>query len=97
MTTSSLPTSDMALSADTIKATNKLAFWNFFVAFAAFAVALPMGAYQVLERSSMFPAIENASVYYASTSTHGVLMAYVLSTYFIMGFGYHTAVHSLKQ
>ena len=97
MTTSSLSSNDSALSPNTVKATNKLAFWNFFVAFAAFAVALPMGAYQVLERSGMFPAIENASVYYASTSTHGVLMAYVLSTYFIMGFGYHTAVHSLKQ
>ena len=97
MATSSHVTSDIALSAETTAATNKLAFWNFFVAFAAFALALPMGAYQVLERSGMFPAIESASVYYASTSTHGVLMAYVLSTYFIMGFGYHTAVHSLKQ
>jgi len=79
------------------KSANKLAFWNFFVAFAAFALALPMGAYQALERSGMFPAIDNAQVYYASTSTHGVLMAFVLSTYFIMGFGYHTAVNSLKQ
>lgn len=96
-TSSSHATTGIALSAEVTDATNKLAFWNFFVAFAAFALALPMGAYQVLERSGMFPAIESAPVYYASTSTHGVLMAYVLSTYFIMGFGYHTAVHSLKQ
>ena len=94
---SSYAATGIALSTEVTDATNKLAFWNFFVAFAAFALALFMGAYQVLERSGMFPAIESASVYYASTSTHGVLMAYVLSTYFIMGFGYHTAVHSLKQ
>ncbi len=97
MATSSRVINDIALSTETTDSTNKLAFWNFFVAFAAFALALPMGAYQVLERSGMFPALENALVYYSSTSTHGVLMAYVLSTYFIMGFGYHTAVHSLKQ
>ncbi|WP_051640868.1 cbb3-type cytochrome c oxidase subunit I [Thiomicrorhabdus sp. Milos-T2] len=85
------------ISTDTVNTGNKLAFWNFFVAFAAFALALPMGAYQVLERSGLFPAIDNAAVYYASTSSHGVLMAYVLSTFFIMGFGYHTAIHSLKM
>lgn len=97
MTESTLTSRDIALPVDSTNTTNKLAFWNFFIAFAAFALALPMGAYQVLERSGMVPAIENAAVYYASTSTHGVLMAYVLSTFFIMGFGYHTAVHSLKQ
>ncbi len=97
MATLSRAVGDNALSAETIQSTNKLAFWNFFVAFAAFALAIPMGAYQVLERSGFFPGLENAPLYYASTSTHGVLMAYVLSTYFIMGFGYHTAVHSLKQ
>ena len=75
----------------------KLGLWNMWVAFAAFIVALPMGLYQVAERSDLFPALESAEVYYASVSTHGVLMAYVFSTFFIMGFGYHTAAYSLKQ
>lgn len=88
---------NLKLSVKTIRDTNKLAFWNFFIAFASFSLALPMGAYQVLARSGMFPQLENAELYYTSVSTHGVLMAYVLSTFFIMGFGYHTAVNSLKQ
>ncbi len=90
-------TQEIGLSSKTIATTNKLAFWNFFIAFASFALALPMGAYQVLARSGYFPKLENAELYYTSVSTHGVLMAYVLSTFFIMGFGYHTAVNSLKQ
>ncbi len=80
-----------------INNTNKLAFWNFFIAFTAFGLALPMGTYQVLARSGLFPKLEDSELYYTSVSTHGVLMAYVLSTFFIMGFGYHTAVNSLKQ
>ena len=56
-----------------------------------------MGEYQVLERSGIFPAIQSPSVYFASVSTHGVLMAFVLTTFFIMGFGYFIATTSLKQ
>jgi cytochrome c oxidase subunit 1 len=85
------------LTATEQKSVNRITFWNIFVAFAAFALAVPMGAYQVLVRSGYFPELKNAALYYTSVSTHGVLMAYVLSTFFIMGFGYHTAANSLKQ
>ncbi|HFD13388.1 MAG TPA: cytochrome C oxidase subunit I, partial [Crenotrichaceae bacterium] len=77
--------------------TNRLALSHLWVAFAAFIVACFMGLYQVLERSGVFPALESPTAYFASVSTHGVLMAYVLTTFFIMGFGYHTAVTSLNQ
>lgn len=70
---------------------------NMWVGFGAFAAAIPMGLYQVAERSNLFPAAESREIYYASVSTHGVLMAYVLTTFFIMGFGYFVALHSLKQ
>jgi len=70
---------------------------NMWVGFGAFAAAIPMGLYQVAERSDLFPAAESREIYYASVSTHGVLMAYVLTTFFIMGFGYFVALHSLKQ
>jgi cytochrome c oxidase subunit 1 len=36
-------------------------------------------------------------VYFASVSSHGVLMAFVLTIFFITGFGYYTAATSLKQ
>jgi cytochrome c oxidase subunit 1 len=35
--------------------------------------------------------------YFLSVTTHGVWMAYVLTTFFIMGFGYFTAETSLER
>ncbi|GAB4358332.1 MAG: b(o/a)3-type cytochrome-c oxidase subunit 1 [Methylohalobius crimeensis] len=77
--------------------TRQLSIWNFGVAFSAFLIAAFMGFYQVVERSGIFPALESAKVYFASVSSHGVLMAYVLTTFFIMGFGYYTAATALQR
>lgn len=74
----------------------KLALAHFWVAFGAFAIACLMGGYQVIERSGFVPIVESREVYYASASTHGVLMAFVLTFFFIMGFGYYVATSSLK-
>jgi len=76
---------------------NKLGLWNMWVAFAALALGLPMGLFQAAERSGFFPVIENTAVYFASTSTHGVLLAFVLTTFFAMGWGYHTMAHSVNK
>jgi len=73
-----------------------LALSHMWVAFTAFIVACFMGEFQVLERSGLFESLTSISVYFASVSTHGVLMAFVLTTFFIMGFGYYTASHSLN-
>lgn len=78
-------------------AEKKLALVHFWVAFGAFALACVLGEYQVIERSGFFPMLKSPTVYFASVSTHGVLMAFVLTTFFIMGFGYITASSSLKQ
>ncbi|SJM88999.1 Cytochrome c oxidase subunit 1 [Crenothrix polyspora] len=77
-------------------AERKLALSHLWVAFIAFIVACFMGEYQVLERSGLIPALDSPTVYFASVSTHGVLMGFVLTTFFIMGFGYYTATTSLK-
>ncbi|MGB5495623.1 MAG: cbb3-type cytochrome c oxidase subunit I, partial [Sedimenticolaceae bacterium] len=74
-----------------------VAMANLWVAFAAFFVAIVLGLYQVANRSGLFPEIESHEMYFASVSTHGVLMAFVLTTFFIMGFGYYTASTSLKR
>jgi cytochrome c oxidase subunit 1 len=74
-----------------------LALANFWVAFAAFIVAILLGLYQVANRSGLFPEIESHELYFASVSTHGVLMGFVLTTFFIMGFGYYTATSTLKR
>jgi cytochrome c oxidase subunit 1 len=76
--------------------TKRLALFNFWIAFGSFALASVFGMYQVLERSGLLKFIESPAVYFASVSTHGVLMAFVLTTFFIMGFGYYTATTSLK-
>lgn len=78
-------------------AENKLALSHMWVALIAFILACFMGEFQVLERSGFIDAIQSPSVYFASVSSHGVLMGYVLTTFFIMGFGYYTAATSLKQ
>jgi cytochrome c oxidase subunit I len=77
-------------------AERKLALSHLWVAFAAFILACFMGEYQVLERSGFITALNSPTVYFASVSTHGVLMAFVLTTFFIMGFGYYIATTSLK-
>lgn len=68
---------------------------HFWVAFGAFGLASVLGFYQVLERSGIITAIQSPAVYFASVSTHGVLMGFVLTTFFIMGFGYYVATTSL--
>lgn len=74
----------------------KLALSHMSVAFCAFILACFMGEYQVLERSGLIESLGSPTVYFASVSTHGVLMAYVLTTFFVMGFGYYTAASSLQ-
>ncbi len=77
--------------------TRNLTLWNLSVAFVAFVVACFLGFYQVVERSGLFEFLKSERLYFTSVSTHGVLMAFVLTTFFIMGFGYYTAVTSLKR
>ena len=70
---------------------------NLWVAFAAFFVAIILGLYQVVNRSGLFPEVESHELYFASVSTHGVLMGFVLTIFFIMGFGYYTATSALRR
>lgn len=73
----------------------KLILSHFAVAFLAFLVACLLGVFQVLERAEIIPLW--AAGYYASVTAHGVIMAFVLTTYFIVGFGYYTAVSTLQR
>ncbi len=75
---------------------SRLPLANIWIAFITFALAAFMGLYQVAERSGLFPKIEIIELYFRSVSSHGVIMGYVLTTFFIMGFGYWVASSSLK-
>lgn len=72
-----------------------LALAHFWVAFAAFLAAALLGVYQVLERAELIPI--DAERYYQSVTAHGMIMGFVLTTFFITGFGYATAADSLKR
>ena len=75
----------------------RLCLAHFWVAFAAFAAAAVLGAWQMWVRSPLGAHIGTPEDYYMSLTAHGVAMAYVLTTFFIMGFGYFVAVTSLDR
>ncbi len=77
--------------------TSRLVRAHLWVAFAAFAVAALMGAAQMLVRSELTAPAERPETYFISVTAHGTLMAYVLPTLFIMGFGYFVAVTALNR
>ncbi len=77
--------------------TEKLCLAHFWVAFAAFVVAAILGVYQMWVRSPLGAKVGSPSLYFLSVTAHGTAMAYVLTTFFIMGFGYFVAVTALDR
>jgi cytochrome c oxidase subunit I len=74
-----------------------LAIAHIGVAVAAFGVASAMGALQALSIADVpFPQ-RSESLYYLAVTAHGVLMALVFTTFFIMGLGYVFAEESLGR
>ena len=75
----------------------RLCLAHFWVAFAAFLVAAVLGTWQMWVRSPLGANIGTPDTYFMSVTAHGASMAYVLTTFFIMGFGYFVAVTSLSR
>ncbi|MGE5539269.1 MAG: cbb3-type cytochrome c oxidase subunit I [Gemmatimonas sp.] len=63
----------------------------------AFAIAAALGAWQMLARSPLPAPFLTAASYFGSVTLHGTTMAYVLPTFFIMGFGYYVAETALDR
>ena len=76
---------------------DRLCLAHFWVAFAAFLAACVLGAWQMWVRSPLGAQIGTPSLYFMSVTAHGVAMAYVLTTFFIMGFGYFVAATALAR
>ena len=74
-----------------------LALWHYWVAFATFLPAVLLGAWQMLMRSPLPAPLDDPDAYYASVTLHGTAMAYVVTTFFAMGFGYAVAATSLGR
>ena len=75
----------------------RLCLAHFWVAFAAFVVACVLGTWQMWVRSPLGANLGTPGTYFMSVTAHGVVMAYVLTTFFIMGFGYFVAVTALAR
>ena len=75
----------------------RLALFHCWVAFAVFLPAVLLGAWQMLMRSPLPAPLDDSAAYYASVTLHGTAMAYVVTTFFIMGFGYAVAATSLGR
>jgi len=75
----------------------RLPLAHFGVAVAAFGVASMMAVMQALSRADLKLPARTAQIYYISVTAHGVLMALVFTTFFIMGFGYVVARTALGR
>ena len=75
----------------------KLALANLWVAIGAFTVASGMAFMQSLSRADLDLPFRTVRMYYLSVTAHGVLMAIVFTTFFIMGFGYVVAERALGR
>src|SRR5215216_5314661 len=75
----------------------RLTLAHLWVAFAAFAVAAVLGVWQMWARSPLPTPFLTANAYFTSVTAHGVSMAYVLTTFVVMGFGYYVAETALAR
>ena len=75
----------------------RLTLLHFWVAFGLFLPAVVLGAWQMLMRSPLPAPLDDPNAYYASVTLHGTVMAYVLTTFFAMGFGYVVTATSLGR
>jgi cytochrome c oxidase subunit 1 len=75
----------------------RLVLWHLWVAFAAFAVAIVLGEWQMFVRSPLSAWVGNPEYYYRSVTEHGTVMAYVFPTLVAMGFGYAITELALKR
>lgn len=76
---------------------DRLPYAHLWVAILAFATAAAMALMQALSRASLDLPYRSAKMYYLSVTAHGVLMALVFTTFFIMAFGYVVIRHALNQ
>jgi len=80
-----------------VRNVERLCLAHFYVAFTAFLAAAFLGTWQMWVRSPLGADIGTPGQYFTSVTAHGVSMAYLLTIFFIMGFGYFVAVTALDR
>ena len=91
------PTAAADAPAERALGVGRLTLAHLWVAIAAFTLACVLGVWQMWARSPIEAPAHTAQNYFRSVTLHGVSMAYVLTTFFIMGFGYFVAETALKR
>jgi cytochrome c oxidase subunit 1 len=76
---------------------HKLATANIGVAVGAFGIAASMAMMQALSRANLDLPGRTPQMYYLSVTAHGVLMALVFTTFFIMGLGVALTTAALER
>jgi cytochrome c oxidase subunit 1 len=76
---------------------DRLPLAHLWVAILAFGAAAGMALMQALSRASLELPWRSPKLYYLSVTAHGVLMAIVFTTFFIMGFGYVVATRTMDR
>ena len=71
--------------------TNRLILAHIWVSVLAFGTAAAMALMQAISRANLEVPYRSARMYYMSVTAHGVLMALVFTTFFIMALGYAVA------
>jgi cytochrome c oxidase subunit I len=74
---------------------DRLALAHMWVGFGLFGLAILLGLFQLLARDQVIRT--SASTYYESVTLHGVVQAFVLTTFFIVGFGLFVTATSLGR
>src|SRR5437762_12259069 len=81
----------------TVVRCRRLVLAHLCVAFAAFGVAAVLGVWQMWVRSPLHAPYADPLSYFLSVTAHGASMGYVLTTFFVMGFGYFVAETALGR
>src|SRR6266446_6198565 len=87
----------LRLKGQAVYNSRRLALYHYWVAFAVFLPAVILGVWQMLMRSPLPAPFDDSNNYYASVTLHGTAMAYVVTTFFVMGFGYAVTATSLGR
>src|SRR6185369_5695379 len=81
----------------TVVRNRTLVLAHLWLAFAVFALATILGVWQMWVRSPLHAPYADPGNYFLSVTAHGASMAYVLTTFFVMGFGYFVAESALER
>lgn len=82
------PTASVDSAGATGESTRRLTIANVWVAVIAFTIAVAMAVMQAMSRANLDLPGRSPQMYYLSVTAHGVLMALVFTTFFIMALGW---------